>query len=266
VSDKETLSPFVEDISVEEGNKNELIVFKNSEDKESFLELLKLNNQNNNRTLVTLNADENSKKFINRFQNYEGKIFLCLEGDRTGNMQTLKILTEFRNKNIKDIRALYNISENANQNLEEYLKNKLQNKDKNVTLVESKKAQNEKDRTQSEEISNVEHLGSESTGRNLGKFGENSQSEQNRNYTSGQRLGSNDAGNGLADTIWKHLVGDRERERRFDDHPQQNDDEKNERAEHSLGGIVSRRTVSNGAERALNSNSTNHEELDSLIS
>lgn len=266
MSDKETLSPFVEDISVEEGNKNELIVFKNHKDKESFLELLRLNNQNNNRTLVTLNADENSKKFINRFQNYEGKIFLCLEGDRTGNMQTLKILTEFRNKNIKDIRALYNISENANKNLEEYLKNKLQNKDKNVTLVESKKAQNEKDRTQSEEISNVEHLGSESTGRNLGKFGENSQSKQNGNHTSGQRLGSNDAGNGLADTIWKHLVGEREGERRFDDYPQQNDVEENERAEHSVGGIISRRTVSNGAERALNSNSTNHEELDFFIS
>ena len=266
MSDKETLSPFVEDISVEEGNKNELIVFKNHKDKESFLELLRLNNQNNNRTLVTLNAGENSKKFINRFQNYEGKIFLCLEGDRIGNMQTLKILTEFRNKNIKDIRALYNISENANQNLEEYLKNKLQNKDKNVTLVESKKAQNEKDRTQSEGISNVEHLGSESTGRNLGEFGKNSQSEQNGNHTSGQRLGSNDAGNGLADTIWKHLVGDRERERRFNDHPQQNDNEKNERAEHFLGGIVSRRTVSNKSERELNSNSTNYEELDILIS
>ena len=266
MSDKETLSPFVEDISVEEGNKNELIVFKNHKDKESFLELLRLNNQNNNRTLVTLNAGENSKKFINRFQNYEGKIFLCLEGDRTGNMQTLKILTEFRNKNIKDIRALYNISENANQNLEEYLKNKLQNKDKNVTLVESKKAQNERDITGSEGISNAEYLGSESTGGNIGEFGENSQSEQNGNYTSGQRLGSNDAGNGLADTIWKHLVGDRERERRFDDHSQQNVDEKNERAEHSLGGIISRRTVSNKSERALNSNSTNHEGLDLLIS
>jgi hypothetical protein len=157
-----------------------LIVFKNHKDKESFLELLRLNNQNNNRTLVTLNADENSKKFINRFQNYEGKIFLCLEGDRTGNMQTLKILTEFKTKILKTF-ELYNISENANQNLEEYLKNKLQNKDKNVTLVESKKAQNEKDRTQSEGISNVEHLGSESTGRNIGEFGENSQSEQNGN-------------------------------------------------------------------------------------
>ncbi|MEZ7527951.1 Eco57I restriction-modification methylase domain-containing protein [Cloacibacterium normanense] len=262
MSEKETLSPFMEDISVEQGNKNELIVFKNRKDKESFLELLKLNNQNNNRTLVTLNADENTKRFINRFQNYEGKIFLCLEGDRTGNMQTLKILTEFKNKNIKDIRTLYGISENGNQNLEEYLKNKLQNKNKNITLVESKKAQNERDRTQSEGISNVEHLGSESTGRNIGEFGENSQSKQNGNHTSGQKLGSNDARNGLADTIWKHLVGDRERERRFDDHPQQNDDEKNEEREHSLGGIVSRRTVSDREKL----NSTNLEELDILIS
>lgn len=266
MSDKEILNPFFDDISVEQGTKNELIVFKNHKDKESFLELLKLNNQSNNRTLVTLNADEYSKRFIDRFQNYEGKIFLCLEGDRTGSMHTLNILTEFRNKNIKDIRALYNISENANQNLEEYLKNKLQNKDKNVTLVESKKAQNEKDRTQSEEISNVEHLGSESTGRNLGKFGENSQSKQNENHTSGQRLGSDDAGNGLADTIWKHLVGDRERERRFDDLPQQNDDEKNERRKNSLGGIISRRTVSHRTEKTLSPNSTNNEELDLLIS
>lgn len=266
MSDKETLSPFVEDISVEEGNKNELIVFKNHKDKESFLELLRLNNQNNNRTLVTLNAGENSKKFINRFQNYDGKIFLCLEGDRTGNMHTLNILTEFKNKNIKDIRTLYGISENANYNLEEYLKNKLQSNDINVTLVEPKKTLNERDYNKSKGIPNTQHLGSETTGRNLGKFGENSQSEQNRNYTSGQRLGSNDAGNGLADTIWKHLVGDRERERKFGDHPQQNDDEKNERAEHSVGGIISRRTVSNRTEKTLNPNSTNHEELDLLIS
>ena len=81
------------------------------------------------------------------------------------------------------------ISENGNQNLEEYLKNKLQNKDKNVTLVESKKAQNEKDRTQSEGISNVEHLGSESTGRNIGKFGENSQSEAKRKSHKRTKIG-----------------------------------------------------------------------------
>lgn len=268
MSDKEILNPFFDDISVEQGTKNELIVFKNHKDKESFLELLKLNNQSNNRTLVTLNADEYSKRFIDRFQNYEGKIFLCLEGDRTGSMHTLNILTEFKNKNIKDIRTLYGISENANHNLEEYLKNKLQSNDKNVTLVELKKAQNERDNARSEGISNTQHLGSKSIGRDIGKLSKNSQSEQIENHSIGQRLGSNDAGNGLADTIWKHLVGDRERERErgYDGGPQQNDDEKNERRENSLGGIISRRTVSHRTEITLSPNSTNNEELDLLIS
>ncbi|MBS1549066.1 MAG: DEAD/DEAH box helicase family protein [Bacteroidetes bacterium] len=268
MSDKEILNPFFDDISVEQGTKNELIVFKNHKDKESFLELLKLNNQSNNRTLVTLNADEYSKRFIDRFQNYEGKIFLCLEGDRTGSMHTLNILTEFKNKNIKDIRTLYGISENANHNLEEYLKNKLQSNDKNVTLVELKKAQNERDNARSEGISNTQHLGSKSIGRDIGKLSKNSQSEQIENHSIGQRLGSNDAGNGLADTIWKHLVGDRERERErgYDGGPQQNDDEKNERRENSLGGIISRRTVSPRTEKTLSPNSTNNEELDLLIS
>jgi len=266
VSDKEILNPFFDDISVEQGTKNELIVFKNHKDKESFLALLKLNNQSNNRTLVTLNADEYSKRFIDRFQNYEGKIFLCLEGDRTGSMHTLNILKEFKNKNIKDIRTLYGISENANHNLEEYLKNKLQSNDKNVTLVELKKAQNERDNARSEGISNTQHLGSKSIGRDIGKLSKNSQPEQIENHSIGQRLGSNDAGNGLADTIWKHLVGDRERERGYDGGPQQNDDEKNERRENSLGGIISRRTVSPRTEKTLSPNSTNNEELDLLIS
>lgn len=266
MSDKEILNPFFDDISVEQGTKNELIVFKNHKDKESFLALLKLNNQSNNRTLVTLNADEYSKRFIDRFQNYEGKIFLCLEGDRTGSMHTLNILKEFKNKNIKDIRTLYGISENANHNLEEYLKNKLQSNDKNVTLVELKKAQNERDNARSEGISNTQHLGSKSIGRDIGKLSKNSQPEQIENHSIGQRLGSNDAGNGLADTIWKHLVGDRERERGYDGGPQQNDDEKNERRENSLGGIISRRTVSPRTEKTLSPNSTNNEELDLLIS
>lgn len=266
MSDKEILNPFFEDITVEQGTKNELIVFKNHKDKESFLELLKLNNKSNNRTLVTLNADEYSKRFINRFQNYDGKIFLCLEGDRTGNMHTLNILTEFKNKNIKDIRTLYGISENANLNLEEYLKNKLQSNDINVTLVEPKKTLNERDYNKSKGIPNTQHLGTESIGRDIGKLSKNSQSEQIGNHPSGQKLGSNDAGNGLADTIWKHLVGDRQRERGYDGGSQHNDDEKNERRKNSLGGIISRRTVSHRTEKTLSPNSTNNEELDLLIS
>ena len=69
---------FVEDISIIDGTRNEVIVFKNDKDRTSFLDLLKLNNQSNHRTLVTLHSDENTSKLINQFQNYDGKIFLCL--------------------------------------------------------------------------------------------------------------------------------------------------------------------------------------------
>lgn len=263
MSSQTVINNFSGNISVEEGNKNEMIVFNNYKDKDAFLELLKLNNQNNNRTLVTLNSNENTKIFNNRFQNYEGKIFLCLEGGRIGNIQTLKILTEFKNTNIKDIRNLYGISENGNQNLNEYLQNKIHLQNKNISLVESKNAPNEKDRTQFEGISNAQQLGTESTGRDTGKFGENIQSEPVGNHTSGQRMGSSNAGDGLADTIWKHLVGDGARG--FIDGTQPQNDEENEGREHFLDGIISGRTVSNRTERALNSNSTNNVELDNLI-
>ena len=149
------------EISIIEGTKNELIVFNSDNDKDSFLELLKLNNQNNGRTLVTLNYNENTGSFVERFKNYDGKIFLCLTGDDDGNRSTQKILNEFQNKNIKDIRLLYGISENGNQNLEEYLKNKLQVQEKNTTLVEQKTIRNEDDGTQSEGISDTQHLGAE---------------------------------------------------------------------------------------------------------
>ena len=86
------------EISIIEGTKNELIVFNSDNDKDSFLELLKLNNQNNGRTLVTLNYNENTGSFVERFKNYDGKIFLCLTGDDDGNRSTQKILNEFQNK------------------------------------------------------------------------------------------------------------------------------------------------------------------------
>src|SRR5690554_1937854 len=129
---------FNDDISVMRGSKNEIVVFGNRNDARSFLELLKLNKQENNRTLISLNAAENTNKFLNRYQNFEGKIFLCLNGKQNGNAVTKKIVSEFKNKNIKDIRVLYGISENGNQNLSEYLKNKHTIQNKNATLDEPK--------------------------------------------------------------------------------------------------------------------------------
>ena len=256
-------------ISVIEGTKNELIVFNSDKDKDSFLELLKLNNQNNGRTLVTVNSGENIEKFVDRFKNYDGKIFLCLTGDDAGNRSTQKILNEFKNKNIKDIRMLYGISENGNQNLEEYLKNKLQVQEKNTTLVEQKSIRNEDDGTQSEGISDTQHLGAELPQRNSGEPVQRSQSEQNGNHFGGQTVDGNDAGYGLEDTIWKHLVG--KPERGSVDGTQPKNAPKNEEEEHFVGGIVSGRNVPDGRNAKLarpgSSNSmTGIGELDTLIS
>ncbi|MGC4128044.1 MAG: N-6 DNA methylase, partial [Bergeyella sp.] len=197
MSNQAILNPVSDDISVLEGSKNELVVFGNRNDTQSFLELLKFNKQENNRTLIALNSIENTKKFLNRFQNFDGKIFLCLNGNRSGNVATEKILAEFKNKNIKDIRLLYGISENGNQNLSGYLQNKINFQEKNPNLVEPKKSENA-DRTESNRISETQHLERETPERNIGEPRQNSQSEQNGNHRSGQNLGSNNAGNGLA--------------------------------------------------------------------
>ena len=253
-----------DDISVIEGNKDELIVFNNIKDKHSFLELLKLNNQNNNRTLVALHSGENTKKFIGRYQNYTGKIFLCLDGDRAGNMMTLKILTDMNGKNIKDIRPLYGISENGNQNLSEYLENKLGVQKKNTILVEQRKSQDGYINTRSNGISDTQHLGTEASERSSGKPIPNSQSEQNGNNQGGQTMGSNHVGNGLAGTGWSDL-GNAARERSSSGAQPQNDEE-DEGRKHSVGGIISGRTLSDRTGSELNTSHKNNEDVAILIS
>ncbi|PTT78436.1 MULTISPECIES: Eco57I restriction-modification methylase domain-containing protein [unclassified Chryseobacterium] len=269
MNDQEFFNEIIDDISVVEGNKKELIVFADSKDTSSFLELLQLNKQINNRTLITLNSGSNAKKFLNRYQNYDGKIFLCLTGDRTGNMVTLKILTEFNGKNIKDVRPLYEISENRNQNLSEYLKNKLGLQNKNTILVEPKNSEDANLTIKRNGIPNTQHVGSELSERNSGKPLQSSQSEQNGNHLGGQAVGGINAGNGLAGTKRSNL-GNRDRGGRPNDGTQQNDDEKNEGREHSLGGIVSGRIVSDRRESGgrvseVNENSTQNDELETLI-
>ncbi|WP_051889983.1 Eco57I restriction-modification methylase domain-containing protein [Chryseobacterium vrystaatense] len=275
MKDEDFFNEINDDISVVEGNKKELIVFTNSKDTLSFLELLQLNKQVNNRTLITLNSGSNSKKFLNRYQNYDGKMFLCFTGDRAGNAITRKILTEFNGKNIKDVRSLYEISENGNQDLTEYLENKLNLQDKNTNLVEPKISENESNAIESGTTSDSQQVGNGTPEHNTGELSAKIQSEQNGIYGSGQAVGSNNAGNGLAGTERSHL-GNRDRGRRPDGDSQQNDDEKNEGREHSLGGIVSGRIVSDrgrsdgriteGRPSEISGNSTNNVELDTLIS
>ncbi|MCY0979286.1 helicase-related protein [Chryseobacterium wangxinyae] len=268
MKDEDFFNEINDDISVVEGNKKELIVFTNSKDTLSFLELLQLNKQVNNRTLITLNSGSNSKKFLNRYQNYDGKMFLCLTGDRTGNAITRKILTEFNDKNIKDVRPLYEISENGNQDLTEYLENKLNLQDKNTNLVEPKISENESNAFESGRTSDSQQVGNGTPERNTGELRHKIQSEQNGSYGSGQAVGSNNAGNGLAGTERRNL-GNRERGRVSYDNSQQNN--VGETQGRSVGGIVPGRTVSDrrrpdGGLSEIGEESTNNVELDALIS
>ncbi|AZA53825.1 MULTISPECIES: Eco57I restriction-modification methylase domain-containing protein [Chryseobacterium] len=268
MKDEDFFNEINDDISVVEGNKKELIVFTNSKDTLSFLELLQLNKQVNNRTLITLNSGSNSKKFLNRYQNYDGKMFLCLTGDRTGNAITRKILTEFNGKNIKDVRPLYEISENGNQDLTEYLQNKLKLQDKNTNLVEPKISENESNAIESGRTSDSQQVGNGTPEQNPGEPSPKIQSEQNGSYGSGQAVGSNNAGNGLASAERSNL-GNRDRGRgSYDDSQQNNVGETQGR---SVGGIVPGRTVSDrrrpdGGLSEISEESTNNVELDALIS
>lgn len=115
----------INDITVIKGsNDNEIVVFEGITDMLSFLQLQKDIQFKNNRTLVVINSVINADKFMNQFHNFNGKIFLCLDGDHAGELATRKILNILEGMNIKDIRRFYNISENGNKDLNQYLINK----------------------------------------------------------------------------------------------------------------------------------------------
>lgn len=131
------------DISELKGIRNEMILFEGMTDMLSFLQLLKDNSQTNSRTLVTLNSTANVEKFLERYKHFSGKIFLCLDGDEAGTLATQRILNQFKGINIKDIRSMYQISDKANNDLNDYLKNKMLLQNKNSKLVTPKTAENE---------------------------------------------------------------------------------------------------------------------------
>ncbi|UMQ41559.1 SNF2-related protein [Chryseobacterium sp. Y16C] len=255
-------SNFTDDISIVNGSKNELIVFSKEADKLSFLELLKLNNQNNNRTLITLNSATNTNKFLNRYKDFDGKIFLCLEADRIGDAATLKILLEFKEKNVKDIRSMYEISQAGNKDLSTYLENKLNLQNKNINLVEPKNEENADVSIRSNRISDTQHLGSKFSERNSGESLQRSQSEQNGDHSGGQTLGSNNAGNGL-EKPERSDSGNGGSEPIYRAKP--GNVKENEGRKDSLGGILPGRVVSDRIERRVD-DSKNIEELNSLVS
>ncbi|WP_250253411.1 SNF2-related protein [Chryseobacterium sp. Marseille-Q3244] len=260
------IEPIINDISIIEGNKNELILFPKGEDVKSFQKLLEINRQSNSRTLVSLNTATNTKKFLNRFQNFDGKIFLCFEGTRTGDALTLKILLEYKEKNIKDIRNVYAISQNGNKDLTAYLEKKLQQQNINSNLVETKLSEDAETRTKSSGLSETKHLESGTSGQNLVGIGDEDQSQHNRNYGVRQNMGSDNAGNGFGDTERDDFRAGESTRRAIDTAESQNDEQK-----HSVGRIISGRIAPSAGRykrgfSEISDTSTKEVELESIIS
>lgn len=198
----------------------------------SFLQLQKENNRNNNRTLIILNSITNADKFTSRYENFKGKIFLCLDGDKAGNYTTEKVLNDLKDQNIKDIRPFYNISENDNNDLNDYLKQKLNIQNNNTNLATNNSLNNEHTTIRPGEISNPKYMGDETPHRDLGGLSQKSQSQQNGDNPKGFAMGSNNAGDGLTSTERSYSTGSGRRGK-FTTGTQQKDASENEAAEHS---------------------------------
>ncbi|QQM25861.1 N-6 DNA methylase [Elizabethkingia sp. M8] len=223
-------------ISEIKGSKNEIVVFENTLDTLSFLRLLEMGNKKSNRTLVTLHSTENTDLLFEQYKNFDGKLMLCLSGSAAGNTATQKISDFFEGRNIRDVRSFYGISESGNSSLNHYLRNKLINEQKITNFSTLNISKDENTAIKSGTVPETQQVESGTSRQNAGKSFEESQSVQNRNNASGQRVGSNDAGNGLAGTERNNLGGGQTGRSTIS--PQQNDVRKNEEGEHSLGGVL----------------------------
>ncbi|MFJ1491647.1 Eco57I restriction-modification methylase domain-containing protein [Capnocytophaga canis] len=186
-------------------NTKEAIVFEEMTDMLSFLQICKDKNVQNNRTLIVLNSATNVDIFLDKFKNYQGKIHLILHGDKAGNEATGRILTVFQRENVVDSRYIYRISENGNQNLNDYLKNKIKNtiiQEKNDIFTQENKSLNNLEYEQvtikSRGISTSESVGRESSESDDKNFNKKSESEQKRDNTSGLGMDSNDVRDGFS--------------------------------------------------------------------
>lgn len=100
-----------------------IIVFEGMTDLLSFAELQKHNGTENSKALISLNSVVNVDLFLDRFADYKGRVLLCLDGDEEGSKATAKIAEKLPNN--RDIRSMYDISNEGNNDLNDYLQNKL---------------------------------------------------------------------------------------------------------------------------------------------
>ncbi len=192
------------DFTIIEGtDESKMFVFEGMTDMLSFLQLLKDNNRENNHTLICLNSVTNIDKFIEKNKDYNGKMFLILDGDEAGNNATQKILEAFKDKDVKDVRLSYNIQLGGNNDLNDYLKKKLERNKKSNNLA-NKNVENENttSNTRAERISNSQQMGSGTFKQHIDPISSQSQPKQGDrgNNGGGQDLFSTNVGNGLTGT------------------------------------------------------------------
>lgn len=201
------------DFSLKIGEKNdEMMIFEGMTDMLSYLQLQKNKNLETKRTLVTLNSVTNADKFIEKFKNFNGKIFLALDKDDAGDEATKHIIAGLPNAKSKDIRPFLGLEHK--QDLNDFLLKNFGNQKNIPNLVDTNENRNEyKQSTQSTGIPTSQPMGKQPSERNAGKFSENSQSKQGSDNPRGQNLGSNDAGNGFRTSEPIHLGGERRTER-----------------------------------------------------
>ena len=200
------------DMSVIPGTQNEMVVFEGMTDMLSYLRLCRDTNKPNTRTLVVLNSVTNTGAFIDQFRTYEGKIHLVLDGDKSGNDATEKIISNLPNST--DQRHRYNISETGNNDLNDYLINKIKNnlqiQEKSRILAEENKKQlseNETVTIEPNRVSSLEPVGGKSLDPNYREPLQGSQSQQEGDNPGRQAVGSNHAGNGLSSSERSDLGG-----------------------------------------------------------
>ncbi len=188
---------------IEGSDKSKMFVFEGMTDMLSFLQLLKDNNRESNHTLVCLNSVTNIDKFTEKNKNYNGKVYLILDGDEAGNKATQKILDVFKDKNVKDVRISYNIQLGGNNDLNDYLKKKRLRIENNSNLANKNiNNGNITNKTQRERIPNSQQMGTGTSKQHVNTISSESQSEQvdRGNNTRGQDLFGTDVRNGLTGT------------------------------------------------------------------
>lgn len=187
------------DISIIKGEKtDELMVFEGMTDMLSFLQIQKNKGLQTKRSLVVLNSVTNTNKFLERYKDFSGKVFLALDRDDAGDLATKQIIEGLSNSKIKDIRQILGLE--YKQDLNDYLLKNFDNQKNTINFVETNKTQNKNEQekpTQLTGISTPQSVGSQTSERNAGEHNENSKSEQRNNNGGGQNVVGNNAGNGL---------------------------------------------------------------------